>query len=91
MSEYMCGRVWRPISIRSRKPCVVIIAMRPPRRWMRALVPTVVPWESRRKLPGSMPRRTANACNPSMIARAGLSGVDGLLPVWTAPVVSSSA
>src|SRR6516165_10217438 len=39
----MRGRTWRPISIRSRNPTVVIIATRPPVRWIRAFVAIVVP------------------------------------------------
>ena len=75
----MCGRVCRPISSRSRKPLVVIITTLPPRRWMSALVPTVVPWDSRRSPARSIPCREASASSPSTIARAGLSGGRGPL------------
>ena len=48
-------RLVRPISMRSRKPAVVSTATRAPRRSSTALVPTVVPWTSRRTSRAAMP------------------------------------
>ena len=75
----MWGRVCRPISKRSRKPFVVTSAIRSPLPWISALVATVVPWLSRRAVVRSMPFAAASASSPANTARAGSSGVDGVL------------
>src|SRR5438093_3330352 len=80
-------RLVRPISIRSRKPAVVRIATRAPRRSSTALVPTVVPWTSRRTWRPAMPR----ASRPARTAAASFRGSDGTLVTTTRPVASSTA
>src|SRR5207302_10417812 len=80
-------RLVRPISIRSRKPAVVRIATRAPRRSSTALVPTVVPCTSRRTSRPAIP----SARSPERTAELSLCGVDGTLVTTTLPVVSSAA
>src|SRR4029453_8360614 len=80
-------RLVRPISIRSRKPAVVRIATRAPRRSSTALVPTVVPWTSRRTSRPAMP----SALSPDSTAALSSRGLDGPLVTTTRPVVSSTA
>src|SRR6516165_8238300 len=77
----MRGRTWRPISIRSRNPAVVIIATRPPVRWIKAFVAIVVPWAKWLISSEPMPCCLFAMASPSRIARDGSSGVDGTL--WT--------
>ena len=72
-------RLVRPISIRSRKPAVVRMATRAPRRSSTALVPTVVPWTSRRTSRPAMP----SAPSPARTAAASLRGSDGTLVTTT--------
>ena len=81
----MWGRIWRPISRRSRKPAVVSRATRPPRRWMMALVATVVPWASRCTCPSGTPA-SASSPSPSRTARPGLSRVDGRFATRISPL-----
>ena len=80
-------RLVRPISMRSRKPAVVRIATRAPRRSSTALVPTVVPWTSRRTSRAAIP----SAASPASTAPASWRGCDGTLVTTTRPLASSTA
>ena len=86
----MWGRIWRPISRRSRKPAVVMRTTFPPRRWMMALVATVVPCASRRTSPSGTPA-CASSPSPSMTARPGLSRVEGRFATRMSPLPARTA
>ena len=69
-SAYSTGRSWRPMASVSRKPSVVMRAVRAPRRVSRAFVATVDPWT------------TSSGCQPASripasTARSGSRGVLG--------------
>jgi hypothetical protein len=63
----------------------------PPRRWIRALIATVVPWQIRSMASGSMEASAHSSCMPRTMADAGFSGVDGRLWTRTVPLAPSSA
>ena len=77
--SYKRGRVCRPMASTSRKPRVVISAVRAPLRSMMAFVATVEPWTRSRVAGGRTsevgPR--VSSASPSRMARAGSSGVEG--------------
>ena len=54
--------------------------------WIRQFVATVVPCSRRSTSRWSMPRAAQAAFRPSTMARAGLSGVEGVLWTKNSPV-----
>ena len=77
--SYSRGRAWRPISMTSSNPAVVIRATRAPFLCSRALVPTVVPCRRVTPAPASIFFRAA------AIARDGSSGVENTFSVLSKP------
>ena len=77
--SYNRGRAWRPISITSSNPAVVISATRAPLRCSSALVPTVVPCKS------VNPAATPIFWSASAMARDGSSGVENTFNVLSTP------
>ena len=81
--SYSLLRLMRWMNGTSSKPAVVTYAMPAPRRWMTALVATVVPCTIR----SIASTGTADFSSTSSRAPSGALGVDGLLAIRTDPSV----
>ena len=66
---YISGMRSRRISSTSRKPAVVISAVRAPLCSSTALVATVVAWTTLSTCPGATPALSSSAATPSTMAR----------------------
>ena len=79
--SYWSYRLSLPIAMTSRKPSVVISAVRAPLRSMIALVASVVPWMIRPMSPAATPEVRMMVRTPSITPCSGAAGVVSTLMV----------
>ena len=87
--SYRLGRSWRPMSRRSRKPALVMNAVRAPWRWITALVAVVMPWPTYFTSAPLLRCRASAFARPAMVPSARSSGVVETLETVMARVASS--
>ena len=83
--SYTAARIWVPMASTSRKPRLVISAVRASRRWTMALVATVEPCARYPTSPACEPLRSSSSASACMNPRSIRSGVEGTLAISTRP------